>query len=276
MTSTAFNIDAAVQQAAAKGPNMNEAQKGGSVAYVPPAEGVCRLRLVGYIEGGRQVHEFQGVTSYKDKVKLIFELSGPKHQPRVLDDGTVIPHRLTVEETLSLSEKANFYKLFRAMNYDGEARHMAQLLGREFLGTIVHYTTKKGNTVARLKGQNGYTVRSPYYEDPITGDKHHVVADPAVSELRCFLWEFPSKEMWDSLYIEGEYEERKDDKGNVIMPARSKNTLQEWIMSAQNWKGSPMEDILQGDIDMPSTDVEPPFEPDTTEVKDDDPLAGIV
>lgn len=281
---TAFNIDAAVQQAAKQGPNMNEAQKGGS-SYTPPAEGVCRLRFIGYIEGGKQRHEYQGAVSYKDKVKLVFELSGPKHQPRKLDDGTLIPHRMTIEETLSLSEKANFYKLFRAMNYDGTATHMAQLLGREFLGTVYHKTSKNGNVYAGLKGPQGYSVRSPKYEDPNTGDVHTISADPLMSELRCFLWEFPSKPMWDSLYIEGMYDERKDDAGNVISPARSKNVLQEWIQGANNWQGSPMQDILDagGELDMPSTAVEdsapaeqapqddmPPWE------DDNDPLAGVM
>ena len=278
-----FDINAAVQQAATQGPNMNEAQKGGGGTYVPPAEGLCRLRLIGYIEGGKQRHEYQGAVSYKDKVKLIFELSGPKHQPRMAEDGTPIPFRITIEETLSLSEKANFYKLFRAMNYDGQATHMAQLLGREFLGNVHHITTNKGNTLALLKGPQGYTIRSPYYEDPMTGERHHIAADPQMSETRCFLWEFPSKAMWDSLYIEGMYEERKDDKGNVVAPAKSKNVFQDWIRSAQNFAGSPMADILEGgELDLPSTAVqeEAPAEADASDdmppwVDDNDPLAGI-
>lgn len=281
MTTPKFDINAAVQQAAAKGPDMNKAQKGGGGAYVPPAEGLCRLRLIGYIEGGKQRHEFQGAVSYKDKVKLIFELSGPKHQPRKLDDGTLIPHRITVEETLSLSEKAHFYKIFTAMNYDKQATHMAQMLGREFLGTVYHRTSKNGNVYAQLKGPQGYSIRSPYYEDPATGETHHIEAAPLMSELRCFLWEFPSKEMWDSLFIEGQYEARTDDAGNVIAPARSKNVLQEWIMAASNWQGSPMHDILEsGSLDIPDTEVEAPKEaqgdmPPWPAEEDDDPLAGI-
>lgn len=274
-----FDITAAVQQAAQQGPNMNEAQKGGGGAYVPPAEGLCRLRLVGYVEGGKQRHEYQGAVSYKDKVKLIFELSGPKHQPRQMEDGTLIPFRITVTETLSLSEKANFYKLFKAMNYDGQATHMAQMLGREFLGTVHHVQTKRGGTLALLKGPQGYTVRSPYYEDPNTGTRHHIEADPQMSETRCFLWEFPSKAMWDSLYIEGEYEERKDDQGNVTAPAKSKNIFQTWIMEASNWATSPMADLLKGEVDIPDDATVAPAVSDMPPWGDEeanDPLAGIM
>lgn len=277
---TKFDIAAAVKQAAEQGPNMNEAQKGGGT-YTPPAEGVCRLRFIGYVEGGKQRHEFQGALAYKDKVKLVFELSGPKHQPRKTDDGVLIPHRMTIEETQSLSEKANFYKLFRAMNYDGTATHMAQLLDREFLGTVFHKKSKSGKTYAQLKSPAGYSIRSPYYEDPNTGQTHKISADPRMSDIRCFLWEFPSKEMWDSLYIEGTYEERKDDDGNVIAPARSKNVFQEWIKGASNWVGSPMHEILSagGELELPSTapDIEEGVDKELSEEIDgNDPLAGIV
>lgn len=270
--------------AAASQVDMNKASKGGE-GYVPPAKGMCRLRFVGYIECGKQKDEFQGQVKIKEKVKLIFELSGPKHAPKEID-GKKIPHRLTIEENLSLNEKAWFYKIFRAMNYSGEATHIAQLLGKEFLGEIHHKTSKKGNVYPVLKGDSGYTIRAPFVEDPETGETRKVPAGPQLSEIRCFLWDYASKEMWDSIYIEGQYDEEKNEAGEVVRPAKSKNVFQEQIKAAENFEGSPIAEILGGDAlgfgdeaDAGEEQVAPeePTEPESpaAETSEDDPLAGV-
>lgn len=283
-------INAAVQAAIAKAASqtdMNEAQKGGG-DYQPPAAGITRLRFVGYVEVGKKFNEKFNKT--QEKVKLIFELSGPKHEPRKTDSGELIPHRITVIENLSLNEKANFYKLFKAMNYDGSATHIAQLLGREYLGTVVHVKKDK-NVYANLRDDNGYTIRSPYYEDPVSGETHFLQAGPQISDIRCFLWDYADKEMWDSLYIEGQYDEEKDDEGKVTRPAKSKNVFQEEIKAAVNFEGSPIAEIL-GDSALnigqepdAGTSEESPKggytgEPDSSDNQaapdEHDPLAGVV
>ncbi len=81
MSNTA--VQAAIA-AAAQQTNMNEAQKGGGGSYEPPAAGLARLRLVGYIETGKEHDERYSKT--KDKVRLIFELSGPKHKPKEVEE----------------------------------------------------------------------------------------------------------------------------------------------------------------------------------------------
>lgn len=276
-----FNYAAAVA-AAAKQTDMNKATKGGE-GYQPPAKGLARLRFVGYIECGKQKDEWQGQVKIKEKVKLIFELSGPKHAPKEID-GNKIPHRITIEENLSLNEKAWFYKIFKAMNYNGEATHIAQLLGQEFLGEVIHKTSKRGKTYATLKGDAGYTIRAPYVEDPETGETRKVPAGPQLSEIRCFLWDYASKEMWDSVYIDGQYDEEKNEAGEVVRPARSKNVFQEQIRAAVNFEGSPIAEILEGaalGIDEPEQadagqQEEPAGEPESgTETGEDDPLHGI-
>lgn len=268
--------------AAAKQTDMNKASKGGE-GYQPPAKGLARLRFVGYIECGKHKDEWNGQVKIKEKVKLIFELSGPKHAPREID-GNKIPHRITIEENLSLNEKAWFYKIFKAMNYSGEATHIAQLLGQEFLGEIVHKTSKRGNVYATLKGDTGYTIRAPYVEDPETGETRKVPAGPQLSEIRCFLWDYASKEMWDSIFIEGHYDEEKNDAGEVVRPARSKNVFQEQIRAAVNFEGSPIAEILEGS----ALGIAEPEQADAaqypapadgagsgTETGEADPLAGI-
>src|SRR5690606_20267926 len=122
---------------------------------------------------------------------------------------------------------------------NGEAKHCSQLLGKHWLVTVFH--THKGEgaekrTFANLRNEDGYSFRPPVriVGDELAGDAQEVpiAAPERLSELRLFLWDFPSKEMWDSIYIDGEYPERKDEKtGKVIAPAKSKNVLQAKIKS---------------------------------------------
>lgn len=242
------NILAMAAAAAAIAPNMNEAQTGGGGGdYTPPAEGIARARLVGYIETG--IHEKNVGAGkpavQKPQVKLIFELSGPNHQPKVLDDGTKLPHRITVDENYSLNEKANFYKLFRRMNWKGTATHMSQLLGEAFLVTIKHKVTGEGDkkrTYANIRDDAGYTVQPPRYVDPLSNQTVEVPVDPPIIALRLFVWNAPTellKPMWDSLFIDGEYPARGEQ------PARSKNVLQQEIKEALNFKDSPIFQLLQ-------------------------------
>lgn len=281
---TQFDIQAAIEQAAKQGPNMTQAQAGGGAGYEPPAEGTCLATLVGYIELGKHLDKSPKFgDKIKEKVQLIFELSGGKNNPKVNEDGTKTPHRITVTETLSLNEKANFFKLFKKLNYNGEATHISQLLGKHWLVTVVHSDNGKEGaekrTYANLRTEDGYTFRPAVriVGDELAGDHQEVpiAAPERLSELRLFLWDFASKPMWDSLYIDGEYEERKDDKtGKVISPAKSKNVIQERIKTALNWEGSPMWDLLEaGGLDLEDT-----TPPDTTEKTGDaeaDPLAGL-
>ena len=225
----AFDISKYQKQAAKQGPNMNEATEGGG-DYTPPAEGVCRLRLIAYVEVGKHTSNFKGETKQADKVQLVFELSGPKHAPQEIN-GEKVPYRLTVYENAGrnygpLNEKANLYKLFRAMNYDGSASHFAELVGKEYLGTVVH--TKRGDKVtASLRGEGGYTIRPPIYEDPETGEARRVQVAPALSPLRLFLWNFADLDQWSSLFITEE-----------------RNPFQKTIRQADNFVGSPIHTAL--------------------------------
>ena len=253
------NVLAMAAAAAAIAPNMNEAQQGGGGGdYTPPAEGIARARLVGYIETG--IHEKNVGAGkppvQKPQVKLIFELSGPNHQPKVLEDGTKLPHRITVDENYSLNEKANFYKLFRRMNWKGTATHMSQLLGEAFLVTIKHKVTGEGDkkrTYANIRDDAGYTVQPPRYVDPLSNQPVEVPVDPPISALRLFVWNAPTellKPMWDSLFIDG-HRTVKDDKG--VERQVSKNWLQEDIVqNALNFEGSALQALIGGigDLDM--------------------------
>lgn len=251
-----IDFAALANAAAASGPNMTQATEGGGGGeYVPPAEGTAMARLVGYIETG--VQEFSGGAGQPPKLmpeaQLIFELSGANHAPKVLEDGTKLPIRMT--EKLSagknygaLNEKANLYKLFTQLNYDGKATHMSQLVGRGFLVDIRH--DKKGDKVypsMRAAG-GGYTFKAPRVSNPVDGTIMEISVPPPISALRLFVWNAAPeylKQMWDSLFIDGSYPERKDKDGKVTAPAKSKNVLQERILNSSSFKGSPIDELLQ-------------------------------
>jgi hypothetical protein len=288
----AIDFKALGAAAAKSGTDMTQAKQGGG-DYTPPAEGNCRLRLVGYIELGKHSKVYKGVPKTEAQVELVFEVSGPKHPPADVD-GKKVPIRLSETMSLSLNEKANFFKLFQRMNYAGDAQHMIQLLGRPFLGTIFHdkWTGKDGKerVTAQLRGPDGYSIRPPRVEDPESGEWKVVEVAPAITPLKGFLWDHADLEQWDSIFIDGEYPARTNDKGEVTAPAKSKNVFQEKIRSALNFPGSPIAELLAtrgiGKLDLPATDdpQERPEDPPATQAPTAaekgataaaDPLAGV-
>lgn len=246
--------------AAAAGADQTKSQAGGGGDYEPPAAGPALLRFVGYVEIGKQKGTFQGKPTVKEKVQLVFELVGKRHPPAETKDGVKIPQRITVEESYSLNEKAHFFKLFQRMNYRQDAQHIAQLLGEGFKGEIIHDTWKdktgKDRITATLKGPAGYTIAPPRKEDEDSETGWvDVAVPPALSAIRCFLWQHADLAQWASIYIEGEYPERKNDKGEVVAPARSKNVFQDKIKGAVNFQGSPIYVLLAANgqsLDIPT------------------------
>lgn len=231
-------------KAAAEGADQTKSVAGGG-DYEPPAAGPAQVRFVGYVEVGKQKGTFKGVPTVKEKVLLIFELVGKRHATGPDEQ----PHRITIEESYSLNEKANFFKLFQRMNYRQDSQHIVQLLGEGFKAEVVHdkWTGKDGKerVSAMLRGPGGYTIAPPRKEDE-DSESGWVTIDvpPARSALRCFLWEQADLNQWASLFIEGEYPERKNDKGEVTAPAKSKNSLQAKVKSAVNFPGSPIYQLL--------------------------------
>jgi hypothetical protein len=241
------------QAAAAAGMDQTKVQEGGD--YTPPAEGSCRLRLVSYIELGMHEGSFQGKPKKNNKVVVQFEVSGPKHPPIVMEDGTKRPVVITIRENLSQSDKARFFKLFGILNYAGAATHMVGLLGRAYKGRIVHRKYKgkdqKEHVAAELfdKTTGAWTIEAPRYEvvDPEsgpTGEYKELKVDAPISPIKAFVWNLADMEQWSSIFIDGQYPERKNEKGEVTAPAKSKNEFQNAIKSAINFTGSPIHQLL--------------------------------
>lgn len=238
MAFTLADIKKRAAEAAKKGPDYNE-QKSGGGDYVPPAEGHTRLRLVAYIETGLKTTvspQFGAKT--KKRAVLVFELSGKKHEPKKLEDGRLIPHLIEIKEAIGQNKKSNFSKLFKEMvkEHPG-AKNFGELVGQAFTGKVVHRKYKRRDGTdgvsAELKGENGYTITGVTYEDPESETvKKYAVGDP-ISPLRLFLWDFADLEQWDSLFIDGKY-----DNGD------SKNKYQELIKQAEDLDGSPIYQAL--------------------------------
>jgi hypothetical protein len=245
-------------QAASLGKDMTVASTGGGEDFEPPKAGPGMARFVGFYELGKQKGSFKGVPNVKPKVRIVFELIGKNHPPRELEDGRKIPHLVSFDENDSLNEKARYFKLFQRMNYAGKAQHIVGLLGEAFKVTVIHreYKRKDGKTGIAVelydKATGSYTIMPPRAEivdedtGEATGEYRAIKVGPALTPLKAFLWELSDKEDWDALFIEGEYPERKDDKGVVIAKAKSKNVLQNTIKAAVNFNGSPIYNILLG------------------------------
>jgi hypothetical protein len=231
-----------VKQAVKDGrlPNMRDP---GNVGYIPPAAGLARARFVGYFELGTHEEEFEGKKREREKVDLVFELSGPNHEPTIRG-GQEIPVRITAQETLDVAYGTSFHELFDAMDRacGGAATHIAELLGKPFMVEVFHIRSRDGKRVyATLRGPVGYNVRGTTIRDALTRSPVVVDVAPAITAIKAFIWDVADKEMWDTIYIDGEYPERKDEKtGEVISKARSKNVIQEKIMSAKNWADHPL------------------------------------
>jgi len=232
-----------------------------SVSFELPPVGKTVARLVEYVELGKHDGgEYQGKKKADvDKVRIVFELLGPKHIRDV--DGVKSANRIVLPPMAKiLDEKAKFKKLFEKMRYGrANIKNMAQMLNEPFFVQVVHNTTGEGKdlkTYANITDKEGsFLISAPIMEvldedGNATGETRDISkkVPAAISKLRMFLFNLPTKATWDSLFMEGEYE-NKDAAGKVTK--RSKNTIQNLIKSAINFEGSELFNLLGGVSDLP-------------------------
>lgn len=288
-----FNLNAIVEQAAAESVDLTEASKGGGGA-TPPAAGTCIATLVGYIELGRRVKKgYKGAADKKvRKARWIFELAGGTNPHTKNEEGVKFAKRITVNTWLpepgkKASDKSGFYKLFSALNHakDPAIRIPAQMLGAHVKVIVSQekFTPNGGDEITYGSigsAQDGFRI-SPAQID-ITGDDgmptgevRIIPAPEVISSQRCFLWEYATQEMWDSLFIDGEYEAVEAADGKPARPAKSKNVIQLEIKEALDWVGSPMQQILSdgGELD---TEELADVDVAGSDVAGEDPLAGML
>ena len=283
-----FDFTSIADEVAAVQADANVAKAGGG-NYTPPPKGLARLRFIGYIELGKHVKKVQGKPDKnEDQAWLIFELGGKGYEPKVLDDGTKIPFRITVKLNKSLNEKATYYKLFKRMNYEQKATHFIQLLGQGYLGNVGHFEIPpkeaggQPTIIANFRDDAGnLTIRPPRVETmDADGD---VVVKPvpvpeAIGEQRCFVWDAKPEwfdKMWPSIYIpDGDDEPAEEGKEK-----RSRNVYQNTIKAALNFEGSPIHQYLQSkgaDLGIPDAeDAKGGKGSDAGTPDNDDPLNGV-
>lgn len=299
MTQATLNPAIAAAIAAAKAAeDQSKVQKGGGGEYTPPAAGPCPARLVSYIELGKEGYEYQGKPKTKDKVRLTFELLGKKHPPKEVEiDGVkkLFPVLISITVNKSFAENGGWRKLFAKLNWKSTGTHVAEFLGDAYKLDIVHKVVKgEGGkpdvTYANIQNDSKeYLISAPRVEvmDEDTGELTYkdIPVGPALSPIKCFIWDYATKEMWDSIFIDGTYEEKLNDDGTVARAARSKNVIQNEIKQASNYIGSPIYNLLAaggdeleiGEVETPTrpSEATPPPAESTGSAAEDDPLAGM-
>lgn len=246
---------------AAERENHSEARSGGDFERSVAAKGKTVGRLIEYVELGVQKQKpWQGKPrASKDTVRVTFELLGKKNIREIDVDGKTreIADRISITTNKSMHPKASFFKLFKKMQYGRDSiTHMAQMLGEAFNIEITHNeVTKDGTTTvyANMQDEDGtYLIGAPVREIfDADGEVTSIEKKPVreeLSDLRVFIWDEPTKETWDSLFIDGE-REVKDEKGKTKNV--SKNWIQEMILNAENFEGSPLELMIEGGESLP-------------------------
>jgi hypothetical protein len=237
----------------------------GDFTYTPPAKGKTLARFIEYIElGMRKQKPYQGQSKPDaEEVRLTFELVHPEKNVHVNEEtGEKYADKISFKIAKKLAENASFKKLYNAMTYGRDINHMAKMLGEAFIVDVVHNeveTDGKKMLYANLRDKDGWKISAPRVEDALAGTSTDISArvPQPLNPLKLFLWKKPTKETWDSLFIDGT-REVKDAKGNVTQ--ESKNWLQELILEAQDYKGSALHELLAGVPDLPTSEPEKPAE----------------
>lgn len=205
---------------------LTDQTKEASFTKVLPPAGETIGRLVSYVELGPQMFSYQGKeTGVAPAVSIGFELL---HPVKNMKDGKGQFVTFPIMK-LSMNTKARFFKLFTSMRYGRQdIRHMAQLVGEEFKITVEHSACGNYANIA--------AVSKPYMTDMMSGEEVRLNVPAASREMQMFLWNQPTLECWNSIFIDGEYE--KD--GSTY----SKNFLQNKIKSSPAYPGSSVEAMV--------------------------------
>lgn len=246
----------------------------------PPEAGVTVGRFIEYIEIGKHDGgQYQGKPKPPaDYVRLTFELLHPKKNIKEYEveaEKRERADRVSIRIAKKLSDKAKFKKLFNAMTYGRDIKHMAQMLGEPFIITIYHNVVEKEGvkkTYVNLDNDGVYGIKAPFVEDPLEGTRKDVPVRKEISPLRLFLWNNPTTETWDSLFIDGTREVKKD--GGEVEHV-SKNWLQESILDALNYTGSALEALLGGVAELPTDEEQPEEEQEETDTSEADAAAEL-
>lgn len=227
-------------QAAGNVSDMNETTTGGGGGRLLPA-GKAIAVLTGYIESGLQPREFNGKPKPPTReMRLIFTIVGGRGknvdgevEDYVQEEGNY-PTIGTFFISVTNNEKSKAVKWFQRMRQncygDGGEVSFAQFLGKAFLLPITHTAGKKDGKDVVYVNIDPATVDKP--EDPMTMQPYAIPAVPD-DAYKLLLWDAPTKEQWDSLFIETPEDAEK-----------SRNYLQEHLMTSLDFGTSKLAALL--------------------------------
>ncbi len=226
-------------------------ETGGDFERTLPPEGDTLARFVEYVELGLQPQRpYMG----KDKppaeeVNLVFELLSPDNVREVEVNGvmTQFTDKIYITVAKKLSGRAKFKKLFEAMRYGRDnIKHMKKMLGEAFIVTVVHGSSKTNpeKIYANIGNKDSVGIRGPFTVNVKTRKQVKEDVPEATMPLKIFLQDNPTKASWDSLFIDGEYENREGK-------TQSKNFIQNKILASPSFEGSALESLLEGTGDLP-------------------------
>lgn len=244
MSNLLNQAQAAVQQNVLE--DMTDTSSGGNFERKLLPVGVALVRFSGYIDLGTQTQRpYQGKAKPPaPEAKLVFHVVGGMGKD---EEGKMVPY-VTAEDaakgyfprispffdlTISHNEKSRSTLVFNALNYAGDAKHFVEKLGALYLLPIRLTEDKK---------YNDYDFRE--LREPIDAMSGQMYPAPELPEdkYQLFLWNSPTIEQWESIFIDGTTQEGK-----------SKNYIQEKIQKATNFVGSPVERLLMsGGVSLPT------------------------
>lgn len=221
------------------GLDMSQTSKGGGGRRLLP-QGNALGRFVLYREFGNQPREFGGQAKTPAmEIRLGFLLWGkgdpqgpdtPENLYHRVDNGEILPGFIeSYGMSLGNNEKSKTKIAFDKMNYKGTAKRFIELIGDTYIIPIKVKQPTKPN--GKPRNEIDWATIQPA-RDPLTATPYPV-PEAADEDYKVFLWDAPTKEDWDAMFIEGQ-----NEKGE------SKNWMQAQCLKALNFPGSLLEQLL--------------------------------
>lgn len=250
---------------------------GGAKRGLLPA-GVAFVVFSSYVEYGNQPQSFEGKKQDpQPEFRLGFHVVGGvgTNKEGELEDYVQDGYCPTINAfdcKLSTNEKSRAVAYFNAINIAPKGTHFIQKLGALYTVEIkIGKNKKTGKDQNEVDYRNlqpavDAATRKPYTTYCNAADEVVPMGTVKPEDIKVFLWNKPPsvtteqyQAMWDSIEITGEYEV-KDADGKVL-EKKSKNFLQDKCLTALNYAGSSLEQLLSGGV-------MPPLDADEAEVKD--------
>ncbi len=235
------------------------------------------IRMISYVELGVQDGGMYAGKQKPDEpqARMTFEFLGKRTITEGEDGKISVPMR-SVTKKLSYHPKAGFFKMFNLLRGgDNSITHAAQMIGtKAWLVSVVwrtkdengEYITIKKSEVSKYENRlesaktdaqrkdyrifdniEWYSIGAPVApvldeDGEDTGEVRPLAVREPVNDFQLFLWDNPTPDLWGSIFIEGEYTREVNGETKTF----SRNFLQNIILGAKNFAGSPIEDMLNG------------------------------